>query len=156
MQGVSWTPPDLTERYALAGDIYAIRATAESTNGAYTLIEATVPPGGGPPPHVHHGEDEAFFMLEGKISFRVGETVIAASAGYHVHIERGTPHAFKNTSRAPARMLILCTPGGFDEYVRAAGRPFEDGDDPAPTRDDIARLLAKAPKFGIEILEEGV
>lgn len=155
MQGVTWSPPHPAERFALAGDVYAIRAGAEETQGAYTLIEALIPPGGGPPPHVHHGEDEAFFILEGKISFRVGDAVISAGPGYHVHVERGTPHEFKNTTRSPARMLILCTPGGFEEFVRAAGRPFEDGDDPAPTRDDIARLMAKAPKFGIEILEEG-
>ena len=59
---------------AVVGDLYRFLATGDETNGKYAMLEAIVPPGGGPPPHTHSREVESFFILEGEITFTVGET----------------------------------------------------------------------------------
>ncbi len=120
----------------------------------YALCEARVLPGGGPPPHIHHREDEAFFVLEGEISFMLGDRKVVARPGSFIQGPRGIPHAFKNESEAPARVLILVTPPGFEKFMEEFAHPVPSFDSPpvpvAPA--DIQKLLAVAPKFGIEIL----
>ncbi|MCC6821836.1 MAG: cupin domain-containing protein [Verrucomicrobiota bacterium] len=136
------------------GDVYRMLATGVQTGGAYVLSEARVPPGGGPPPHIHHREDEAFFVLEGEITFQLGGKKLVGRAGTFIQGPRGVPHAFKNESPAPARMLILVTPPGFEKFMVEIGHPLPAFDSPPlpVTPADIQRLLAVAPKYGIEIL----
>lgn len=140
--------------FSAVGDVYRILASGEQTGGAYALTEARVLPGGGPPPHIHHREDEAFFVLEGEITFLLGDKKVAAKPGSFIQGPRGVPHAFKNESNAPARMLILVTPPGFEKFLAEFAQPIASFEaPPAPvTPADIERLLAVAPKHGIEIL----
>jgi quercetin dioxygenase-like cupin family protein len=140
--------------FTAVGDVYRILATGEQTGGAYALSEARVLPGGGPPPHIHHREDEAFFVLEGEITFRLGDRTVVAKPGTFIQGPRGIPHAFKNETNAPARMLIFVTPPGFDQFLAEIAEPvpsFESAPKPV-TPADIQKLLAIAPKYGIEIL----
>ena len=140
--------------FSAVGDVYRILATGEQTGGAYALSEARVLPGGGPPPHIHRREDEAFFVLEGEITFMLGDRKVVAKPGAFVQGPRGILHAFKNESHAPARMLILVTPPGFDKFLAEMAHPvpaFESPPTPV-TPEDIQKLLAIAPKYGIEIL----
>ena len=58
-----------------------IKATAADTGGAMTIVEVTEPPGAEAPLHVHHREDEAFWILEGSVTLYVGDAVIEASPG---------------------------------------------------------------------------
>ena len=67
--------------FSAVGDVYRFLATGEQTGGAYVLSEARVLPGGGPPPHVHRREDEAFFVLEGEITFTLGNRKVVAQPG---------------------------------------------------------------------------
>jgi len=108
------------------GDIYSIRLTAEQTNGAIGLVEATVPPGGGPAPHVHGRTDETFYLVSGELDFLNGEKTFTAGTGDVVFIPRGTTHRFTNAGIQPARLLFLYTPGG------AEGLFVEGGDEPEP------------------------
>lgn len=64
---------------AVVGDVYRFLATGEETNGKYALFEALVGPGGGPPPHVHSREEEGFYVLEGEITFQVGDKRLTPS-----------------------------------------------------------------------------
>jgi mannose-6-phosphate isomerase-like protein (cupin superfamily) len=82
---------------AVVGDVYRFLATGEDTNGKYALWEAIVPPGGGPPPHVHSREEEGFYVLEGEITFTVGDERIVAKAGTFANMPVGTPHSFKKS-----------------------------------------------------------
>src|SRR6478672_13756033 len=84
---------------AVVGDVYRFLATGEDTNGKYTLFEAIVPPGGGPPPHVHSREEEGFYILEGEITFTIGDKRLVASAGMFANMPVGTPRSFKNESK---------------------------------------------------------
>jgi quercetin dioxygenase-like cupin family protein len=136
------------------GDIYRILATGAQTGGAYALCEARVLPGGGPPPHIHHREDEAFFVLEGEVAFTLGDKKVVGRPGSFIQGPRGIPHAFKNESLAPARMLIHVTPPGFETFLAEIAQPVPSFDSPPTpvTPADIEKLLAVAPKYGIEIL----
>jgi mannose-6-phosphate isomerase-like protein (cupin superfamily) len=81
------------------------------------VIAAWTDPGGSPDPprliaplHVHHRDDEAWYVLEGALRFRLGEREVEAPAGSAVFAPRGTPHTFWNPRREPARYLIVMTP----------------------------------------------
>ena len=138
---------------AVVGDVYRFLATGDDTNGKYALLEAIVPPGGGPPPHVHSREEEGFYILEGEITFQIGEKRIVATAGMFANMPVGTPHSFKNESIAPAKMLISVAPAGLEKMFFEFGVPLAEGATTAlpPTKEEIEKLLAIAPRYGIEI-----
>lgn len=96
------------------------KATAEDTSGAYSLREFSTPPGGrGARPHVHRNEDEAFYVLEGEITFEVGTIVVPARPGTFVLAPRGVVHCYRNTGLTHARWLTICSPP-------STGRVFEE------------------------------
>ena len=138
---------------AVVGDVYRFLAVGEDTNDKYALWEAVVPPGGGPPPHVHSREEEGFYILEGEITFTIGEKCLVASAGVFANMPVGTPHSFKNESSQPAKMLISVAPAGLEKMFFEFGVPLRQGATTAlpPTKEEIEKLLAVAPKYGIEI-----
>ena len=139
---------------AVVGDVYRFLATGEDTNGKYALWEAVVPPGGGPPPHVHSREEEGFYVLEGEITLVVGDQRLTASAGMFANMPVGTPHSFKNESGKAARMLISVAPAGLEKMFFEVGVAVASAADvaPPPTPAEIERLLAAAPRYGVEIL----
>jgi quercetin dioxygenase-like cupin family protein len=140
----------------VVGDVYRFLATGAETGGAYALWDALVPTGGGPPPHVHSREVEGFFVLEGEMTFRVGDARHVATAGAHVSVPIGVVHSFKNESSEPARMLILVAPAGIEEMFFEVGSALASGATEAapPSHEEIERLLAVAPKYGVEIRAE--
>jgi quercetin dioxygenase-like cupin family protein len=137
----------------VVGDVYRFLAVGDETNGKYALWEALVPPGGGPPPHVHSREEEGFYVLEGEITFQVGDQCLVAAAGVFANMPVGTPHSFKNESSKPAKMLSSFAPAGLEQMFFEVGVPLADGATTAlpPTKEEIEKLLAIAPKYGIEI-----
>ena len=144
---------DVGRTVAVVGDIYRFLATGEDTNGKYATWEAIVPPGGGPPPHVHSREEEGFFVLEGEMTFHVGDDRIVAKAGTFANMPIGTPHSFKNESNTTARMLITIAPAGLEQMFFEVSSPLPQGATtaPHPTKEEIDKLLEIAPKYGIEI-----
>ena len=138
---------------AVVGDVYRFLATGEDTNCRYALIEALVGPGGGPPPHVHSREEEGFYILEGEITFTINGERVVATAGMFANMPVGTPHSFKNESNKPAKMLVSVAPAGLEKMFMEIGVPLAEGATTAlpPAREDIEKLLAIAPKYGIEI-----
>ena len=142
---------------AVVGDVYRFLAMGDDTNGKYALWEALVPPGGGPPPHVHSREEEGFYILEGEITFTIGGQRLVAGAGMFTNMPVGTPHSFKNESSKPAKMLISVAPAGLEKMFFEFGVPLPDGSTTAlpPTKEEIEKLLAIAPRYGIEIMLPG-
>jgi len=138
---------------AVVGDVYRFLATGEDTNGQYAMWEAVVPPGGGPPPHVHSREEEGFYVLEGEITLTVNGERMMATAGTFANMPVGTPHSFKNESGLPAKMLLSVAPAGLEQMFFEVGVPLAEGATTAlpPTKEEIEKLLAVAPKYGIEI-----
>jgi quercetin dioxygenase-like cupin family protein len=138
--------------YWVAGDLYTILAAGEDTGGAYALLHAVVPPGGGPPPHVHRREDEAFFVLEGDLTFQADGRTFPAAPGSWITLPKGSRHTFRNTGAATARMLIVVTPSGLEQFFAEVGLEATTRSSPPPvTPADIEKLLAVAPRYGIEI-----
>ena len=117
---------------AVVGDVYRFLATGMDTNGKYALWEAIVPPGGGPPPHVHSREEEGFYIIEGQITFQVGEQRLVASGGTFANMPVGTLHAFKNETDRPARMLISVAPAELEQMFFEFGVPVAQGATTAP------------------------
>lgn len=137
----------------VVGDVYRFLATGKETHGKYALWEALVPPGGGPPPHVHSREEEGFYILEGEITFQVGDEQIVATAGMFANMPVGTPHSFKNTSDKSAKMLISVAPAGLENMFFECGVPLAEGavDASPPTKAEIEKMLAIAPAYGIKM-----
>lgn len=146
--------PDAGRTLAVVGDVYRFLATSEDTDGKYAMWEAIVPPGGGPPPHVHSREEEGFLVLEGEITFQVGDKRIVAKAGTFANMPVGTVHSFKNESDQTAKMIITVAPAGLEQMFFEVSLPLEQGATvaPKPSPEDIEKLLSAAPKYGIEIL----
>lgn len=140
--------------YSVVGDKYTVLASGDQTGGAYSLTEAIVPPGGGPPPHYHTREEESFYVLEGEITFTVEDRPIVGAAGTFVQIPRRVPHAFTNSGSVTARMLILLSPAGFEQYFAECGTELSSREAAAipPSPEEIEKLLSVAPKYGIVML----
>src|SRR5918998_5210432 len=95
------------------GELMTCKVTSDQTGGAYSLFEVTTRPGEGPPPHVHHREDEYFYVLEGEYEFSSGEGIIRVGAGSLLCVPRGALHAHKKVDEAAGRQLATQTPGGL-------------------------------------------
>src|SRR3954463_3316545 len=102
-----------------------VKATADSTGGAFGLVESLIAPGASPPMHVHHREDESFYVLDGALTVRCGDDTYDARTGSYIFLPRGVPHTFRVISETPVRMLTLITPGGGEGVFIAGGRPAE-------------------------------
>ncbi len=62
------------------------------------------------PLHLHHADDEAWYVLEGELGFRLGDEEVVVEAGSAVMAPRGTPHTFWNAGDVEARYLLVMTP----------------------------------------------
>ncbi|MBD2102295.1 quercetin 2,3-dioxygenase [Leptolyngbya sp. FACHB-261] len=102
-----------------------IKASTETTQGRFGLFEQLLPPGFEPPAHVHEKEDEAFYILEGELSFRCGNQSGRATPGSFLFLPRGVVHSFRIESSTPAKILIFCTPGGFEHFFEEMGEPAQ-------------------------------
>jgi quercetin dioxygenase-like cupin family protein len=121
-----------------------LRATAQTTNGAFGLVEHVMPPGFASPYHTHRLEDEAFYVLEGQMAFVCDGKWTVAGPGTFVFGPRYVPHGFKVLGDSTARMLLFCTPGDFAQFVLEMSEPM-----PAPP--DMAKLVALAGKYSVDI-----
>src|SRR5207245_2858499 len=103
--------------------------------------------------HVHSREEEGFYVLEGEITFTIGDKRLVAGPGVFANLPVGTLHSFKNESSQPAKMLISVAPAGLEKMFFEFGVPLPEGSTTAlpPTKEEIGKLLAIAPRYGIEI-----
>lgn len=129
-----------------------IKARAEDTGGAFGLIEAQAPPGASPPLHVHHREDETFWVLEGEVSVRCGEDTFRLGAGDFAFLPRGVAHTFVVEGEAPARFVNVITPGGFEGFFADAGRPAEGPGLPPAGPPDVELLARVSAAYDSELV----
>lgn len=128
-------------------------ATAEDTGGRYTLGEFYVPPQGGAPLHIHRRENEWFYITEGQLSFQIDNELINATPRTLIYGPKDHAHSFINNGTEPAKMLNVWLPSGIEEFFREVGDPVTPTDPfTPPLPPDIPRLLAAAPKYGLEFL----
>jgi mannose-6-phosphate isomerase-like protein (cupin superfamily) len=136
------------------GELVTCKVTSDQTGGAYSLFEVTTQPGEGPPPHVHHREDEAFYVLEGEYEFFSGEGLTRVGAGSLLCVPRGALHSHKNVGKGVGRLLATQTPGGlYEGFFEEVGEAVDDdGRRPAfEDRPDANTITEVAAEHGIEI-----
>jgi quercetin dioxygenase-like cupin family protein len=126
----------------------AVLASARDTNGVLGAIEVAGPSGAVPPLHLHHREDEAFYVLDGDYSVFIGDEVIKASPGVWVWGPRAVPHGYQIHS-ARGRHLSLTMPGGFEAFFEEVAAIATPSADP---RSEMGRLTEVAARYGVELL----
>jgi quercetin dioxygenase-like cupin family protein len=146
---------DAGEALWWGGGLAVIKASAADTAGQMTILEITEPARAQAPLHVHRLEDEAFWILEGRVTFEVGGQTIEAAAGDYVFGPRDVPHRY-TVGEQGCRMLFILTPGGFEGLVRALSRPAEGRGLPPANREpasaeDQARMQRAIEAHGCEI-----
>jgi len=144
--------PDEGEGVWFADSLLRYKVTGDETRGQLALAEVRAPRGSGSPVHTHLHEDEAWYVLEGELTFWLGGESRTATSGDFVFGPRGIHHRFRVDSET-ARFLILVTPAGFEDFTRACGRPATAGTFPpadlSPRSE--AELVAAALRHGIDI-----
>lgn len=122
-----------------------------SDGAAYGVLEAVLPAGSRTPFHRHRDEDEAFYVLEGKLTvFLEGGRTTEVTVGGYAYLPRGVAHGFRVDE--PLRMLVLSAPDGFVEFVREAGVEAPRRELPPLTPPDLAKLASAASKYHIDLL----
>jgi quercetin dioxygenase-like cupin family protein len=134
------------------GSLMSLKASGEQTGGAFGLIEQVLPPGFAPPLHIHHHEDEAFYLLEGEMSFTCGDQTIRAKPGSFIFFPRDIPHWFRVEGTKSARLLQLNTPAGLERFFVEAGKPAKELVLPPAELPDLEKLVSIAAKYNLEIL----
>lgn len=134
------------------GGRMSLKAGAAETGNAFAQLETDEPRGIATPLHIHHNEDESFYVLEGEVTVVIGGERIDLAAGDYAFAPRDIPHAYVVRSER-ARMLTTLSPAGLEELFVTLGVPV-DGDNPPaenvlPPIDELARLFGG---YGCEIV----
>lgn len=128
-------------RYEARGSEMVFKALAATTHGRLSLMERTLPPAGRmPPPHRHVGADEAYFVLDGEVTFVLDGSTSTGGPGTAVLVPAGSAHTFGNTSAGPARLLVIHAPA-LDAYF-AELEELWSGPEP-PSREQEQELMTR-------------
>jgi len=143
---VTWAMGSLFEHLLSAGD----------SGGALGMSLVTQPPGVATPLHRHTHEAEAFFLLDGSMTYRAGDETFHLSTGDFIWLPAGLPHAFRVTGSTPVRFLGLTTPGGLMALYDEVGIPALErrlpGADGLSMSDEIARWNEVGPRYGLQVV----
>jgi quercetin dioxygenase-like cupin family protein len=132
--------------------LMVVKASGAESGGAFSLIEAHYPPAFSPPLHVHHNEDESFYVLEGEVAFTCGDRTWTARKGAFAVLPRGVQHGFTIGASAPAKMLQMSSAPGLERFFRDAGLPATERALPCDgAGPDLAGLRAAAERYGVEL-----
>ena len=138
------------------GSLFEHLLGAEESDGRLGVALVTQPPGVATPLHRHTHEAEAFFLLEGTMTYRAGEEVFHLAPGDFIWLPRGVPHAFRVTGDQPLKMLALTEPGGLLDLYDEVGIPATErrlpGDDGLAMEVEIPRWNAVGPRYGLEVV----
>jgi quercetin dioxygenase-like cupin family protein len=137
------------------GNLFTVLADSEETGGKFAFIEIVARKGAEPPRHIHHREDEAFYLLEGDITFYIGDETYEAAPGDFVFAPRGIPHSF-TFETDEIRMLAVIAPGGAEDHFRDP-RFSESAREltlppPPEVPPDVAAIVADMERYGVEIV----
>jgi mannose-6-phosphate isomerase-like protein (cupin superfamily) len=123
---------------------------ADRSDGGFALVEHPIAPRGlAAPMHVHEREDEYSYVLEGEVGFQVEDEVVIARPGSLVFKPRGRWHAFWNAGDAPARLLEIISPAGFERYFGEL-QPLMEGEP------DIEGIVALQQRYGMRMDPESI
>jgi quercetin dioxygenase-like cupin family protein len=154
---VKYVPAGSGPMYWGPGDRVTFLVTGAESHAGCFIVEGMAPPGGGPPPHIHHFEDESFYILEGTATFQADGQTIHAKPGDFIHIPRGTVHSLRNDGDRPARALIIISragPAGMQRFFEESFTPARDrSTTPPPISEELVkRMMAAAARNGFELV----
>lgn len=132
------------KQFHVFGELVELLVPSSKTNGSFSQLIQTSPPGGGPPPHVHQFEDEIFRVLEGEFEFFDGTAWTRLAPGETAYKLRGQVHTFRNCGATPGRIHITVVPGRFDQYLEAVA--------PLEIPRDIDELMQISEIYGIRFV----
>jgi mannose-6-phosphate isomerase-like protein (cupin superfamily) len=137
------------------GELAIIHATGKETNGKYCIIELYATKEGSPPWHVHHREDEGFFVIDGEFTVSIGDKSFKATRGDYLLAPKNIPHKYTVESPGHARILMICSPAGFEDAVRAMSTPALSLVPPHPKEADIDfdKVSDILGQFGLEFVD---
>lgn len=128
------------------------KVNSEHTQGGLSIVDHRVPPGFAPPPHIHQASDEALLVMDGQFEGFCGDQAWRAGPGSLVFLPRAVPHGFTVSDAGPGRIIVVVSPGGFDQFVAAAGEPAQALRLPDPVAPDPVLITQIAAAHGIRIL----
>jgi quercetin dioxygenase-like cupin family protein len=137
-----------------SGWLLTFLATAEETRGQFALIEATSRKGNVPPRHIHHREEETFYVLEGEMTVSVGDRTFKATPGTMVCLPRDVAHSFAIDSEQ-LRMLVLLTPAGLEGWFKEFSVPAPAMTLPPPAEvpySEMEKMLDVSSEYGLEFV----
>ncbi len=137
------------------GTLMTLKAASAETSGLFSLIEQVLPPGFATPLHVHHAEDEAFYILEGEFTFFCGDQIMQAAPGSFVYLPKDVPHYFRVNGDTSARLLQITAPAGIEQGSIEMGQPATSLMLPPPhmpTPEEMERMAAIGAKYHVETL----
>jgi quercetin dioxygenase-like cupin family protein len=127
-----------------------LKATSAQTAGTLGVVDNRARAGFSPPMHVHRREDEALYVLGGRLTVACGDERFEAGPGSFVFLPRNVPHTFLVGADGPARMLTMILPGGFEQFFVDGGHPALDDTIPALDPADFETINALNPEYGVE------
>jgi mannose-6-phosphate isomerase-like protein (cupin superfamily) len=113
------------------GSLFEQLVSADRTAGSLGVTLVTQPPGIATPTHIHTRESEAWFVLDGTITYRAGAELVQLSAGDFIYLPRNVPHAFRVGGQTPARYVAVTVPGGLMDMYDLVGEPAPRSPSPA-------------------------
>ncbi|PZQ50207.1 MAG: cupin domain-containing protein [Rhodovulum sulfidophilum] len=125
-----------------------IKADRNRTGGKFSMIEQIIPVGFESPWHVHHTEDESFYVIDGAMTVTVDGATVALEAGGYAFGPRGVPHGFRIDGDRPARILLMTSGGDFADFIAEASVAA----DAPPSAPDMDKLMAAAARNNLGIL----
>ena len=141
---------------AFGNAMVSVLLDGEDTGGSFSMMEVVAKPGTEPPYHVHENEDEAFYLLEGRVSVMVDGQIYDMAPGESIFLPRGVPHTFRIRSEV-ARTILTVTPSGFENYFRAIGHPVESlaiPDAAPPAANYFERVSRISAQHGVRIMQD--
>ena len=138
------------------GSLFERLAGSRETGGALGMSLVTQPPGTATPLHQHANEAEAFYLLDGTMTYRAGEASHRLAAGSFIFLPPALPHAFRITGERPARFIALTVPGGLMSLYDEVGIPAAEhrlpGPDGLPLEEEIRRWNEIGPRYGLRVV----
>jgi quercetin dioxygenase-like cupin family protein len=139
--------PDDGEALWFNGGLGLLKATADQTDGRYTMFELRLSAGFAAPRHVHANEDEFFLVLAGEVRLQHGDEVVEGVPGSLSYTPRGVSHSF-HVDSDEARLLLIFGPAGVEEFFREVATPARTfgqppSDEPVPDRDSLVAIAAR-------------
>lgn len=146
----TFEPTAEREPFWFLGGQARILLPGAATDNALSLMEFSDPAGHAPPHHVHENEEEVWFVLDGEVTFFVGDQRHDLTPGQVGYGPRGVPHSYLVRSREGARLAVLFSPAWIEEYFKANGTPVAEAGN-LPPAFDLAAVVASAEAFQLRV-----